>query len=375
MKPSVIIAFILILISSQLCIAQTHKPWSGFGLELNTSVGKIIRHTKKFPTQLPNYVTNYELNFIQQTYGTKPWQQRRRFPLLGFAVTYTNYGIDSIYGQCLSIYPNVQIPLVKIKNFEWTIRAGFGLGFITKKYVRYPSYDTINTAIGSYVNNYTHFSTDLRYRISPKLDVQVGGNFSHISNASYKFPNLGINAYGAHVGIRYFPVNGQPEKIERKLNPLKNRWLAQARLGFTTREIGAADGPSYPVYNISLFASKRYWSKNKVLAGVDYSYHAEVYHFLRNNEILVGEEKQNSWRSSIFVGNEFLLGRVGILFQLGYYIKNVYLAEHNVYQKLGGNVYLIQREQGPLKEMFFSILLKSEMENAELVELGLGLGF
>ncbi|MEZ5017742.1 MAG: acyloxyacyl hydrolase [Flavipsychrobacter sp.] len=356
-------------------LAQTNKPWSGFGIEVNASMGKMIRHTPKFPKQLPNVVTNYELNFIQQTYGRKAWQQRRKFPVVGFAVGYTDYGIDSIYGKCISLYPNLQIPIIKSDKIEWTIRAGFGIAYMTKYFRRYPSFDTVNTAIGGALNNFTHFTTDLRYRINQNLDIQLGANFYHVSNASFKIPNLGINTYGAHVGFRYFPTTSTPENIERRLKPLKNRWLAQARLGYTTRQYTAADGPDYPIYMLTLYASKRYWSKNKLLLGADYTFHSEVYQFLKNNEIEVGKEKDNSWRASLFVGNEFLVGRVGIIFQLGYYIKNVYITEDSFYEKLGGNFYIVQKEQGVLKELFLSTLLKTHAEKAELVEVGLGFGF
>lgn len=356
-------------------IAQDHEPWSGFGLETNMNAGKIFRHSPKFPKQLPDVATTLELNFIAQTYGTKAWQQRRDFPVVGFGVAYTNYGIDSIYGKCISIYPNLEIPLIKKNKFQWTIRAGFGLGYVTKNYHRYPDFDTVNTAIGSHMNNYSIFATDIRYRINKHVDVQAGFNFSHISNAALRAPNLGINMYGTHVGVRYFPVTNEPKKIIRDLAPLKNRWLIQGRIGLAGKEQAAPDGPLYPIYILTAYASKRYWSKNKLLMGVDYSYHPEIYTFLRNNEVEVGKERANSWRGAVFIGNEFLVGRVGILFQVGVYWHNIYNAENAFYEKLGGNLYLINKETGFLKELYLSMLLKVHLEEAELVEAGLGFGF
>lgn len=375
MNAHKLVYILSLLLITRSANAQDHKPWSGFGIETNVYAGKIFRHSPKFPTQLPDMVNTFEVNFVSQTYGTKPWQQRRKFPVVGFGVAYTNYGIDSIYGKCISIYPNLEIPLIKKKNIEWTLRAGFGLGYITQNYRRYATFDTINTAIGSRVNNYSIFATDLRYRINEHVDVQAGLNFSHVSNAALRAPNLGINTYGAHVGVRYFPVTNQPEKIIRNLTPLKNRWLIQGRLGLAGKEQAAPDGPIYPIYLLTAYASKRYWSKNKLLMGVDYSYHPEIYTFLRNNEIAVGEERANSWRGAVFVGNEFLIGRVGILFQVGVYWHNIYNAENAFYEKLGGNLYLINKETGILKELYLSMLLKVHMEEAELVEAGLGFGF
>lgn len=369
--------YLLITVLLMCCLHPTYAQdeWAGMGLETNIIRGQILRHSKKSPKQLPDAVTGIELNALFQTYGTKEWQQRRNYPLVGFAIMYTDYGVDSVYGKCISIYPNLQIPIIKYKNFEWTAKASFGLGLVTRPYERTPSFDTFNTAIGSHFNNFSLFATDIRYRINKHLDVQLGGTFFHVSNAAFRTPNLGINTYGWHAGLRYFPTNSNPERIKKELTPLSNRWMAQLRLGIAAREALAPDGPMYPVYIVSAFASRRYMSKNKVFAGLDYSYHTNMYTFLRNNEIFPGEEKANSWKSAVIVGNEFLYGRVGLLFQLGFYIKNYYLPEDFFYQKLGGNLYLYQAEEGLLKEVSASILLKTHKFEAELVEVGIGCSF
>lgn len=355
--------------------AQQNEKGAGMGIEANVSAGKIIKHTKKFLGPVPPVTTSYEVNFVQKTWGNKGWHQRRKYPVLGFGLTVTNYGLDSVYGNCISIYPNVELPIIRGKKIEWTFRAAFGLGYMTRRYQRTPSLDTMNNAIGSRFNNYTVFNTDVRYHVNEHWDVQVGGNFSHVSNAALRQPNLGINMYGAHIGVRYFPVTSTPARIFREQEPLKNRWLLQTRLGISATEAGKANGPLYPVYMASVYGSKRYRSKSKFFVGTDYSYHEFIYSFLRNNEILPGKERANSWRGSIFVGNEFLLGRAGILLQLGYYYKEPYLKLDKIYQKLGGNYYLVQNEEGALKELFLSILLKTHRVQAELVEIGVGAGF
>jgi hypothetical protein len=351
------------------------QPWSGFGLESNFIVGKVFKHTPKFRAPIPDVSTATEFNFVQQTYGRKDWHQRRHFPLVGFGFAYTNYGIDSIYGKCYSIYPTLQLPIVRGKHFEWTLRMGYGLGYITRHYERTPGWDTLNNAISSHINNYTTISTDLRYHINQHWDVQLGGNFTHVSNAALKQPNLGVNMYGAHVGLRYYPVSSRPQKLVRDLPPLKNRWLAQVRLSMAFNEMGTTDGPIYPVYLASAYVSRRWLSKNKMFAGLDYSYHTKIAAFLENNEIYPGDAKAHAWKSAVFAGNEFLFGRVGILLQLGYYLRAGELSETKYYEKLGGNLYLVQKEHGPIKELCVSALLKAHKTEAELAEIGLGFGF
>lgn len=355
-------------------VVHAQDKWDGVGLEANLLRGKILRHSPKFPTQLPKAVTAVELNAVFQTYGKQDWHKRTNYPIWGFGFMYTDYGIDSIYGKCFGIYPNLQLPLVRYKQLEWTAKLGFGLSYMTKPYERYPNFDTINTAIGSGMNNFSVIATNIRYRLNQHIDIQLGGSFTHVSNAALRTPNLGINTYGAHLGVRYFPTTSQPVRVARDIQPLSNRWLVQARLGAAAREAVAPDGPMYPAYIVSVYASKRYASKYKAFAGFDYSYHTGMYALLRNNEIEVGNERANSWKSAFFFGNEFLVGRVGVVLQLGFYLKNYAIPEDFFYQKLGGNYYIIQKEEGLLKELCASILLKTHKFEAELVEVGIGVG-
>lgn len=366
---------LLMLVFTGLCSFANAQEWPGFGVEANMIGGKVFRHTPKFKAPIPEFSKAVELNFVQQTFGLKEWHQGWNYPLVGLAVAYTDYGIDSVYGNCIALYPNVQLPIITGRHVEWTFRAGMGIGYATRHYQRSPDWDTLNNAIGSHLNNFTHFATDFRYRVNEHVDVQAGINFSHMSNGGFRLPNLGVNMYGAHIGLRYFPGTSQPERIERLNPPLRNRWLAQVRGGLAFNESGYTDGPLYLTYLVSAYASRRYGGKNKMFAGLDYSYHERVAAFLKNNEIFPGEESQHSWKSAVFVGNEFLLGRLGVVMQVGYYLKDAYLHSEPYYEKLGGHYYLIQQEKGPLKELFVAALLKTHLEQAELIEFGVGVGF
>jgi len=155
---------------------------------------------------------------------------------------------------------------------------------------------------------------------------------------------------------------------------LKNRFLLQARLGLAFNESGSADGPLYPAYMTTLYASRRYNSQNKILAGIDYSYHTSAYAFYRNNEIHRGHEAANSWRTALFIGHEWLFGRMAVIAQWGFYLREP-IHDESFYQKIGYHYYLVRQEKGPLKELFLGILLKTHLSTAELVEYGVGVGF
>jgi hypothetical protein len=350
-------------------------PWAGFGIETSVIAGKVFKEDSKFTLPIPALSTGLDIDLVLNTYGKKAWEQRRSYPTIGMGFSYIHYGLDSIYGHCFGMYPNITVPLVRGKNLDWTLRAGDGIGYVTKTYRRSAPVDTINVAIGSHINDFAMFMTDLRYHINRHWDVQAGASATHISDASFHKPNLGINMAGVHIGFRYSPVTSKPARIVRKLEPLKNRWLVQARLSMAYVSSYTPGGPLYPVYIATGYVSRRWWSKNKVFAGLDYAYYESIHAWLRNNQMDVGHERQNSYKSAVFAGNEFLVGRVGIVLQLGYYLQQSAIPVAPVYEKVGGHFYIVQREHGPIKEFFLSAFLKTHGTVAELGEAGIGFGF
>jgi hypothetical protein len=358
--------------------AQTggsNEPWAGVCIAVEPTAGKVWKHEEKFTLPIPRLSTGVDVCVLKQTYGQHDWEQRRNYPVVGVGVNYTNFGIDSIYGQAVALYPCLEIPIIRNDKLALTLRVGDGIGYVTKVYQRTAPVDTINVAISNHVNDFAIVCANLRYRIDEHWDVQIGGHAQHLSNASYQKPNLGINMYGVRVGVRYFLVTSKPKYIHRELQPLCHRWLVQARLGMTMVSAYAPNGPLYPIYVASVYGSRRWHSKNKMFAGLDHSYHGDVYAYLRNNGLATGNETAQSSKSAVFAGNEFLFGRVGIMLQVGAYLKQAYFKKDALYQKVGANLYLVQKEKGPLKEMFLSVFLKTHQTVAEMGELGVGVGF
>jgi hypothetical protein len=355
--------------------AQDSSSHNGKGMEINFLAGKIIKHSAKFTAPVPDASVALDVNVLWQTYGKKDWHQRRGFPVIGLGFTYTDYLSKNIFGRCLGVYPNLQVPIIRSGKFEWTLRFGLGVAYVNKKYQLLPNYDTINTAISTNLNAFAVCITDIRYHVNEHLDIQAGANFSHISNALYREPNLGVNMCGGHVGLRYFPGSSSPKKIIRDLPQLKNRWLLDVRGAISHKEARAKEKPIKAAYIGAVSISRRWLSKNKVFVGIDAAYHKDVYAFLINYGVELGQEKQNSWDGGFFAGNEFMVGRVGLLGIVGVYYLQTFLDFDPIYQKLGAKYYVFNREKGVVKELFLSAMLNTHGVVAEYAEFGMGVSF
>lgn len=357
----------------QVC-AQEDQPIDGYGIEANLLAGKLIKHNYIFPP-IPALSSGIDINILKQTSGKKLWQQRRNYPQIGLGITYTNYGNNNIYGQCIGVYPVIPFHIAGGKRFSWDMKVGIGVGYITRSYERQPTWDTINNLIGSKLNNFTLASTSVKYNINEHLSLQAGLTLTHVSNGSFKMPNLGLNFAAGHIGIRYFPGNPRPKRISSYLPQLKNRVLLQARMSMGFGEIQGNNGPLYPVYMPSLFMSKRYASRNKAFLGVDYSYYKSLEAFMKNNGIHEGDEAKYATQACVIVGNEFLIGRFGILLQVGVPFKKTVRENDGMYfPKMGYNFYLLQNEAGPVKELSIHSYIKANRFEADLIEFGIGVG-
>ncbi len=348
---------------------------SELGIEANLLVAKVAKHTAKFKAPIPAISSALDVNFTWKTNGKKDWHIRRHCPKVGLGMTYTDYGDNQVYGNCLAVYTNVEIPLIRRDNFEWTMRIGDGVGYVTRKYQTVFPVDTLNNAIGSHLNDFGILMSDLRYRVDCHWLLQGGINLTHISNGGTASPNLGVNTVGIHAGAIYYPGKNQPKPVDREVPKLKNRWLIQARMDFSYKKARTTDSPYLASYMPSVYISRRYKGKNKLFFGVDYAFHNDVLAFMRHYDVHAGHQRQESWDGYIFAGNEFMLGRVGVITQLGVNYKSTFLKFDPYCEKLGGHLYLFQNEKGIVKETFISTLLLAHALTAELVEFGLGVGF
>jgi len=352
----------------------SQRKLAGFGIEVSPFAGKVIKQDIRFTLPIPALSTGLDVNFVWQTYGRKPWHQGRNFPAVGVGITYLDYGMNNVYGKSVGVFPNLLIPIMRRDKWEWTMRIGDGIGYISKKYQNKPPYDTVNTAIGTHINDFGNFFTDFRYHYNRHWDLQAGANFTHMSNGLYRSPNLGVNVLGAHLAFRYFPETSSPKHILREqLNP-KNRWLTEIHVGIAYNEARTTDSPEVPTYCYQMAESLRWLGKNKLYAGVNYVYKTSVYDFLKHYGVDYGHEMGHSWNGAFFLGNEFLVGRVGIVVEGGMYYHQTYLAFVPYYERFGGKLYLLQRETGLLKELSMSILLTAHGIVAEYAEFGIGAG-
>lgn len=361
---------LIIIVSFLNATLFAQKPHA---LQLNYLGGRVLIHTPKIHVEPPAYSNALEFSYIYQTTGNKSWHQKFGFPEIGLNACYANY-LNERFGSAIGIYPSILFTILKLNKASIYGKVGGGISLASKKWQRVPYSDSSYNIISSKVNNMSMFQLGIRYPISMNWKLHGGVHFFHVSNASARQPNFGINTYGAFLGLQYFPNGNNPTLKKSEISKVKNSFNVGLRLAGAFAEDKVVNGPIYHHFGGSIFGRKMYRNKNSLLFGADMYYNSKWYAFFRNNHLFPGNERTKSFRYSLFAGHEFLFGKFAVPLQLGIYL-NRPLGGELLYQKLGLAYYVYNSSKGFIKNMFVTSLLKTHYANAEYAELGIGVLF
>lgn len=353
--------------------AQEDKNLNGCSFGMNYLGGKILIHTPKIHIDAPPYSSAIELSYKKQCLGNKPWHQKFGFPEAAVNICYSMNG-DKVLGNAIAIYPSIQFKILGTHKLNWFGKVGGGLGYINQRWQRTPSADSINNIIGSRLNNFSMFQTGLRFKIEKHWSAQVGLHFYHLSNAAARSPNFGINTFGFHAGINYFPngiiENFTKQNFPKQKNPLN--FGMSSSIAFA--EAKTPNGPLYRIYTFTLHGAKMYRNKNRILFGSDAIYSYKSRAFINNTYQTKNGKLVSAWQHTAFIGHEFLFGRTGFPVYAGAYLTRP-IGGEKIYQKVGITYHFYTKKHHWAKDIYTALILKTHLVQAQYAELGLGILF
>ena len=174
-------------------------------LKGDNSKGKPIKHL--YSTHL-----KYSFQFSPSSYVNKIYREVYQ----GVGITHYSFNNSAEIGNPIALYLFQGATIAKLSsrlslNYEWN----FGLSGGWKTYDS--EYNSFNGMIGSKFNAYMNANFYLKQRLSTQFDLIAGGSLTHFSNGNTKFPNAGLNAVSAKIGMVY-NLNGHNEKLSDRLN-------------------------------------------------------------------------------------------------------------------------------------------------------------
>jgi hypothetical protein len=358
-------------------------------IQTQVHIGKIVKIYPTFPGSDETILT--ELNLSLQTAGKRNWHQLYHFPQVGMALFYGYLGNNAVFGQNIALVPNLTFHKPVGRIFSLEFQFGMGLSYFTKHYdaITNPT----NNVIGASITNITYLLLDGSFKLGNHLNLNAGLSAFHCSDGHYQLPNLGANIPSVNLGVSYFP-QGRPTLFKKDSIPAPQRKLLfTAGFGYGRHEFGSATkatgGPKYNVFQGMFYLSKRWRKICNLHAGIFVTYYADYYDYIVNQELFDSKQQLRSTIVTLFIGNEFMIGKFGLVVQSGVnvytpFLKKIYENQPSnpsdgfvIYMstKLGIQYYLFDPSCSTHRNCFLGIYLKAKSGEADFAQLAAGYTF
>jgi len=350
-------------------VLNVQLSWGQIGGQLSGHVGYIIPNNRVFPEiNGPSHMIRGSV--LQHTRNSSlRWARYYNTPILGFNLSYENFGTKDALGQAVSLIPSLSFYLVNKSKFNLRIQSGLGMAYLTHPFdkIRNPE----NTVNGSHLNFAALTSLVMSFELGAGLFLESGPSLTHYSNGNYAKPNVGSNLPDWSVGVRYVLKKETEDVSTEPLAAYSRRYHPFFRLGVGVTE-KSLDGPKYPILEGTIGINRQFGVVNRVNTGFSMLYDDRAYRFQEHLGLNEDKRFRMSTRYVWFLGHEFLFGHVGFLTEGGFYLNKFEGKSSFLSAKLGFNFYINNTLQKTSFLPYLGIYIHSSFGEAEFIELATG---
>lgn len=368
-------------------------PKSVFAPAINIYPGFIIPNYENVAKS--NLAVIGSLHLAWQTKGKDAWHKFYNYPKIGLECTYANFGNKNELGFGLGVIPVLQLKSRSEKRFR-ILKFGMGFTYLNKPFDAVANPNNLYFG-GHFANMSIANITWGKLSSDKKVSLFYGVSTIHCSNGHNALPNAGANMVMLNVGMKW---NTKSVRYFQKTDSLyiRNKFNLSFKFGIGTHEFGettkATGGPLYPSYHTSIYAGKQFRNVHVVQAGITYSYYTSFYDYIVTQEVYPNHQKLKASTLVLFLGHEFVMGKVSFSAQGGLYVYNPFFIEQkkidgswsSVGQKLEaintnrlGLIYYPFKKANTLNnvknQLSLGIFIKANLGQADLFEYTVGYTF
>ena len=300
----------------------------------NSIVG-VQAHYGSFITDVPKAdFLKDSYSYFGEAYLMKPinsvYQKSKYTTWWGLGAFFGNTGSKKFIGNMAGIYPFLDFSFWETKHFRTSLRAGLGLGWIEKPYDIETNHK--NILIGSHLNLFITGIWKNTFKLSEKIHINAGLSFNHLSNATIKLPNLGINIPAFSAGISYaikpLPIKNfsTPDSIDKRI-----KFHLQLTAGI--KQSPWIESNLYSPIVFAAEVTKQKFSNFRYGAGVAFFYDKSLASQYLDTIVTIDKTSFSTVNASPYFSFEKVIGRFSIPIQFGVYILENDLGSY--YQNLG----------------------------------------
>jgi len=337
----------------------------------NAHYGFIIAHNENMNYLIKRHIPAGEICLVQTTKGEKQWERIYKNPEKGIGFYLSYLGDPKQLGYAAGLFPFVNFPLNPGRKLKLYVKAGNGIGLITKPYERLTNHK--NNINGSYINEFIHLRLNAVYCLSKKLRMETGVGLTHLSNGNWAQPNLGINLATVNLAVTMHDYPAYNNRYQPTPDTLRSGFNRKPFMSVIVSggvsELNYRDGKKYGTYALILSGWKPVTPKSRFCAGLDFFY--DKSNLARSKEGSVyytSDTGLTNIQAGLRLGYEIVVGKFGIPLEMGSYFYSKSTANGPLYHRSGLRCYIN-------KHLILQYTVKAHWVTAENIEFGIGYRF
>ncbi|MFP5039980.1 acyloxyacyl hydrolase [Parasediminibacterium sp. JCM 36343] len=316
---------------------------------LKVDYGNTVVHTPAVRPIGGAHPIGFGFEISKQAKDSATYHLCSAYPRMGLQLEYFHYGTPILGNSFMAAY-FVQ-PVYRVNNFlSFHFRATIGFCYSDNPFDPNSPIDTLNQNFSLHINPYLQLGGGWGLRLSKHISLELNGALNHISNGNIKRPNRGLNWITGAATVVYSPEGSILPKYHRVHDKYWKGRPIDYRLGllYVAKQDYAGATMGYQrTYATGGFveAAKQIGRIHGLVAGL------QVYY---NNLLVdppipgfsIDPNKHSSTLAGLYIGHEFLLGRVIISQVIGRYL-TTHPAFYNDYFHQHSFRYLINKHWQP----------------------------
>ncbi len=358
-----VIVLLLLIFSPVFSQSKKNTLFSNTSVGIQGHYGSFLINKAKAEYIRDSYTSLAEIYFQKQTAGSRHWERSHKLPQWGFSYIYGNTGSRKYIGNLHAISAYITAPLIRKANYQMGFRLGAGPGWVNKPFDIHTN--PKNTLIGTRLNAYILMMLQNEFRLSPRLSVNAGLSFIHVSNGGTSLPNLGLNTPAISAGLRYSFEKEIEAPDEKQRDSFNNKINYRLFTSIGVKQAPWIGGKHYLINVLQAEAARRFAANHVYGAGLILYYNRS----LEFDPLETPADQKNKKRlqAGIYGFYEHFFGKLSIPLQAGAYIYNRDRFPF-LFQQFGFKVQVS-------KHLNTGVLLKIHSGQADFIHTGIGYTF
>lgn len=322
--------------------------------------GYIFAHTKSIEAAAYSNPLGLQTDFSWHFTSDKAFNYCNCYPRLGMSLYFWDFRNPEILGKGINILAFAEPFIRPGKKISFSIRPGMGVAYLSNPYDELSNPENLcystKFAFALLIN------ISVYYKLSKYFQINLAGNYNHISNGGIKIPNKGLNYPSVSLGVDYSIGKIQfPERAKIKRSDLKqnNFGIASLLLGFKGI---TEDEKLYFIYGILGKFGRQFTQMSAFTLGTEFIFDSAEKEL---SNIYSEISSKVPYKLSLTGGYAYLLGKFSLNFDLGIYIYNTDRRSDLVYQRYGIDYKIVNN-------LSFGISIKAHRHVADFFDFRLG---